>query len=330
MQRACMGKLMELAQADNRVLYLTADSGEGGLDRIFRMNFPGQSLEFGIAENGMAAAAAGLAMAGKIPFVYTAAPFLAYRSYEFIRDDICLQGLNVKLLAPGSGLSVGQLGPTHHTTEDIAALRALPDLLLLSPATPGQASEAVRIAYEHEGPVYIRLGMNGDKEFFGEQYRMRISGNDVLREGEDAVTYTTGSILEEVMEAAEQLERDGISLKVVDVSTLRPFRRDGFAEDARKYGMVFTVEEHSIRGGLGSILAEEAAYHGIPLRVCPIGLPDAFAEGYGTRKEVRRRNGLDAASICRKIKEGIGTYEHLYFRRDTGRAEVPFHPHGHE
>lgn len=305
MQRACMGKLMELAQQDSRVLYLTADSGEGGLDRIFRMNFPEQSLEFGIAENGMVAAAAGLSMAGKIPFVYTAAPFLAYRSYEFIRNDICLQDMNVKILAPGSGLSVGQLGPTHHTTEDLAALRALPNLLILSPATPLQAAETVRVAYEHPGPVYIRLGMTGEKEFYDDSYKMTVSGSDTLREGKDAVAYTTGSILEEVMEAAELLEEDGISLKVVNVSALKPFASEALGEDAVSFRMVFAVEEHNICGGLGSILAETAAYQGFPLGLYPIGLPDAFAEGYGTQKEVRKENGLDAASIRRKIRDAL-------------------------
>ena len=305
MQRACMGKLMELAQQDSRVLYLTADSGEGGLDRIFRMNFPGQSLEFGIAENGMIAAAAGLSMAGKIPFVYTAAPFLAYRSYEFIRNDICLQDMNVKILAPGSGLSVGQLGPTHHTTEDLSALRTLPGLLVLSPATPLQAAEAVRTAYGHSGPVYIRLGMTGEKEFYDDPYRMTVSGNDTLRGGKDAVAYTTGSILEEVMEAAELLGGDGISLKVVNVSILKPFASEALREDAARFKVIFAVEEHNIHGGLGSILAETAAYQGFPLRVYPIGLSDTFAEGYGTQKEVRKENGLDAASIRRKIREAL-------------------------
>lgn len=305
MQRACIGSLMELAQQDSRVLYLTADSGEGGLDRMFRMYFPERSFDFGIAENNMVAAAAGLAMSGKIPFVFVAAPFLAYRSFEFIRNDICLQNLNVKLLAPGSGLSVSSLGPTHHTTEDVAVLRAIPNLMIFSPATPRQVSECVQLAYEHMGPVYIRIGMNREKEFYGGDYQMKLSHNDVLQEGKDAVVYVTGSILEEVQAAVDLLAQDDLRLKVVNVSTIKPFDADSVIDDAKTFKTFFTVEEHNIYGGLGSLIAEVVAYHGLGIKVHPIGLRDVFAEGYGTHRTVRQANALDARSIYQQVKEAL-------------------------
>ena len=178
MQSSFIGNLMELSQVHDEIMYLTADSGEGGLDLMYQRNFPDRCFNFGIAEENMVAAAAGMALCGKIPFVYTAAPFLAYRSYEFIRDDICLQNVPVKLFGSGSGLSVGSLGPTHHTTEDIAVLRCLPNITILSPATPKQAYEAVKVAYDTSGPVFVRLGMNKEREFFDETYIINNGGFD--------------------------------------------------------------------------------------------------------------------------------------------------------
>lgn len=304
MQSAYIGKLMEMAEKDHNVLHILADSGTG-YDEIFRRNFPDQILNFGIGEENMVAAAAGMAAAGKIPFVFTAGAFLAYRSMEFIRDDVCFQNLNVKIVGMGSGLAWSSLGPTHHTTEDVAVLRALPNLTLLSPATPLQVAECVRIAYAHEGPVYIRIGMNHEKEFYDAQYQMVLGRNDVIRPGNDIVIYTTGSVLEEVCGAAELLGKNGIAAKVVNVSTLKPFGCESILQDAENYSMIFSVEEHNVYGGLGSIIAETVACCGLHVKVHPIGLADVFAVGYGTQKQVRQANGLDAESIYKTITEAL-------------------------
>ena len=218
MQNSFMGSLMELSAKHEEILYLTADSGEGGLDLMYQRNFPNRTFNFGIAEENMVAAAAGMALCGKIPFVYTAAPFLAFRSFEFIRDDLCLQNAPVKLFGSGSGMSVSALGPTHHTTEDLAVLRSLPKLNILSPATPRQAYEAVKVAYEMPGPVYVRLGMNMKTEdYFDETYQISPSGIDVLRRGSDVGILTTGSVLNEVMDAAHMLEGEGISATEAEI-----------------------------------------------------------------------------------------------------------------
>lgn len=305
MQRACMGSLMELAQRDERVFYLTADSGEGGLDKYFRMNFPDRSFEFGIAENSLVAAAAGLAMGGKIPFVFTAAPFLAYRSFEFIRNDVCIQALNVKLLAPGSGLSVGSLGPTHHTTEDVAVLRSLPNLKILSPCSPHQVTACMEEAYEHKGPVYIRLGMAGETEPFGEGYTLS-DEMDTLQEGEQVALFSTGGILKEVQAAAAFLqERSHVCPEVVNVHTLKPFAGGGLASVAKRCSLFVSVEEHNVVGGLGTILAEKIVEQGLPARLRRIGLRDTFAGSYGPTEQVRRSNGLDAESIYKTIREAL-------------------------
>lgn len=304
MNGAYIAKLMELAEKDSNVYHLLADSGTG-YDEIFRRNFPDQIFNFGIGEENMVAAAAGMASVGKIPFVFTAGAFLAYRSMEFIRDDVCFQNLNVKIVGMGSGLSWSSLGPTHHTTEDISVLRAIPNLTILSPATPTQVSACVLYAYEHDGPFYIRIGMNHEKEFFDKDYRLQPEKNDIVTEGQDAVVYVTGSILEEAKLAVDKLADHGIKVKLVNVVTIKPFNEQDVIENAGRYDRFFTVEEHNIHGGLGSIIAETLAYRGCSARICPIGLGDVFAEGYGTHAMVRKRNALDSESIYQRIREEL-------------------------
>ena len=304
MNSAYIGKLMELAETDRRVIHLLADSGTG-YDEMFRRYFPDQIYNFGIAEENMVSAAAGMATAGKIPFVFTAGAFLAYRSLEFIRDDVCFQDLNVKVVGMGSGLSWSSLGPTHHTTEDVSALRALPNLMILSASTPNMVRACVQKAYEHVGPVYIKIEMNKEKEFFPEECAIGEGGMDVVREGSDLLIFTTGSILEEVMDAAEKLSEAGKCVEVVNVTAIKPFDNKKAAELMADFDKIYTIEEHNVYGGLGSILAETVAYGGLNKKIMPIGLEDRFAEGYGTLKNVRKFNGLDAESLYKKITETL-------------------------
>lgn len=304
MNSSYLSKLMELAEKDKEVWHLLADSGTG-YDEMFRHNFPDQIFNFGIGEENMVAAAAGMASVGKKPFVFTAGAFLAYRSMEFIRDDVCFQNLNVKIVGMGSGLSWSSLGPTHHTTEDIAVLRSLPNLMILSPATPNQVGACVETAYNHYGPVYIRIGMNHEKEYFDEDYSLDLSHNDVIQDGDDAVIYVTGSILEEVMNVSEMLKKCNINVRIENVVSLKPFDQKSVIINADKFKNIFTVEEHNIFGGLGSIVAETLVYNGKMARVIPIGIKDTFARSYGTHSVVRKANNLDAKSIYEVVKENI-------------------------
>lgn len=304
MNSAYIGKLMELAEKDANILHLLADSGTG-YDEVFRRNFPDRIFNFGIGEENMVAAAAGMATIGKIPFIFTAGAFLAFRSMEFIRNDICFQNLNVKIVGMGSGLSWSSLGPTHHTTEDLAVLRVLPNLLILSPATPKQVGACVQRAYEHQGPVYLRIGMNREKEFYPEDYTYSTDVNEVLMDGCDFAVFVTGSILEEVYQACEKLRADGFRPKLINVTTIKPFCERDVIEIAGQMKTIVTVEEHNIRGGLAGIISEIIAFNGLDLRVVPIGIDDVFASGYGDQANVRRVNGLDADSIAGKIKGGL-------------------------
>ena len=304
MNTAYIGKLMELAEMDKDVLHILADSGTG-YDEMFRRSFPDRFFNFGIGEENMVAAAAGMASVGKKPFVLTSGAFLVYRSLEFIRDDICFQNLNVKIVGMGSGLSWSSLGPTHHTTEDIAILRSIPNLMILSPATPRQAAECVVRAYEHVGPVYIRLGMNHEKEFFSDDYSLNYTGNDVLMEGDDIAVFSTGSILEETYNVCERLNNEGISARLINVTSLKPFFEKELLDSLEKTRLFFVVEEHNIHGGLASILSEINSFRGLGARIIPLGINDIFAEGYGDQLRVRKANGLDADNIYNRIRKVI-------------------------
>ena len=300
MQRAYMNALFEIMRMDPQVVSLLSDSGTD-YDALMARDMPSQCYNFGIAEQNQVGVAAGMALCGKIPFVYTSGAFLAYRSYEFIRNDICYQNQNVKLVGMGSGMSWHTLGVSHHTTEDLSALRALPNLTILTPATPLEARLCTIAAYEHQGPVYIRLGMSGEAEFYREDFQLRIGGSACLKQGADVAIFTSGSILSEVMEAADQLFACGIQASVIDLYAVKPVDAGAILTAASNHSALVTVEEHNIVGGVGSIVAEILVEAQGAKPLLRIGLMDTFAKGYGTQKEVRIQNGLDSQAIAQKV-----------------------------
>lgn len=302
MQKAYINSLYELMRKDKNVISVLSDSGTD-YDELLKSEFPDQCVNLGIAEENVIGVAAGLAAGGKIPFVYTSGAFLAYRAYEFIRDDVCLQDNNVKIIGMGSGLAWSTLGPSHHTTEDISALRAIPNLVVLSPASPGELTALVKFAYKYRGPVYIRMGMSGEKEIYPEGCRFELQKNVLLRKGEQLAFMVTGSIVNEVMEAADILENEGVSVTILNVPSIKPFDVESIVRIAASCEKLITVEEHNIYGGIGSIAAEIIAEQGLSLRLYRIGLKDCFGKGYGTLKEVRAENGLDAKHIVEAVKE---------------------------
>lgn len=306
MQKAYVTALYDILKQDRNVISCLSDSGTD-YDELIAREFPDRVVNFGISENNQLAAAAGLAAAGKIPFVYTTGAFIAYRSYEFLRDDICLQNRNVKLIGMGTGVAWSTLGPTHHSTEDLALLRSLPNLTVLTPSTPWALNAAVRAAYQRNGPVYVRMGMSGEEEFYDDRFTFTVGKNLLVREGGDLTIFTTGSILSEVMQAAAELEQAGFSARVIDLHSLKPLDTAGIVRECQSQSAIFTVEEHNTLGGIGTVVADVCAEQGVPLRLTKIGLPDVFAEGFGTRTEVLRQNGLDAAHIFRKIMKVLHT-----------------------
>lgn len=304
MRKAYLKTLYDLAVENDNVVSLVADNGLIVFDD-FREKFSERYFNFGISEENMIGAAAGMANCGKIPFCYTISSFLAYRSFEFIRNDVCFQNQNVKIVGIGSGMAYSTLGPSHHTTEDISVLRALPNLTIFSPGSPLDVKKIIRAAYQINGPVYIRLGTNNEKEIYNEDYDFELGKAQVIKDGKDIAIFVTGSIISEVIEAAEALENNNISVRIVNVHTLKPFDNDQVLESAAKTKYLFTVEEHSILGGLGSLVAEALAENGSPIKLKRIGLDNKFAEGYGAYNEVRQINGLDKKGIYSSIMDTL-------------------------
>lgn len=303
MRSTYLNTLYELAQNDHRVVSLVADNGLIVYDD-FRRDFSDRYFNFGIAEGNMVAAAAGMASCGMIPYCYTINAFLAYRSYEFIRNDVCFQNQNVKIVGIGTGLAYSTLGPSHHTTEDIALLRSLPNLTVFSPATRTEVKWMMKESYEINGPVYIRLG-NNTKDFYGSEPHFTLGEPTTIRQGTDITIMTTGPILNEVMSASKLLMQEGIDAEVISVHTLKPLNNEVIADMASATGKLVIVEEHNIIGGLYAAIAEALVQYNRVVPTLKIGLEDQFAIGYGTLEEVRVANRLDCNSIYQKVKEFI-------------------------
>lgn len=299
MRTAYLDTLYELAKKDQRVYALISDNGAIVYDQ-YRRDLPGQYLNLGISEANMVGMAAGMASCGKIPFAYTIGAFLAYRAFEFIRNDVCLQNQNVKIIGTGAGEVYSALGPTHHSTEDLGGLRALPNLTIICPASPLEVKKATRAAYEYEGPVYLRLGTNREPEIYEGDYEFEIGKAVTLRDGKDVTLIGTGSILKEVLDAAEQLSADGINTRVIDVHTIKPIDKETIIKAIEETGKIITVEDHNIVGGLGSAVAEVIAQYGKSVQFKTMGLM-GFSNGYGTYEQVREQNELGKNRIRETI-----------------------------
>lgn len=273
MRTAYLDTLYELAQKDKRVYALISDNGAIVYDK-YRRDLPEQYLNLGISEANMIGMAAGMASCGKIPFAYTIGAFLAYRAFEFIRNDVCLQNQNVKIVGTGAGEVYSALGPTHHSTEDLGGLRALPNLTIICPASPLEVRKATRAAYEYEGPVYLRLGTNREPEIYEEDYEFEIGKAVTLKDGNDITLTGTGSILKDVLDAAEQLQAEGIHVRVIDMHTIKPIDKEAVIKAVEETGKIVTVEDHNAIGGLGSAVAEVVAEYGKEVKFSRLGLND--------------------------------------------------------
>jgi transketolase len=294
--------LFHLMGENQKLLALVADSGTGKYEDIKRC-YPDRYLNFGIAEANMIAAAAGLAKEGLVPVCYAIGSFVVYRAYEFIRNDICLQRRNVKIVGLGSGLKNNNYGPTHHTTEDIAIFRVLPNFTLLSPASPLEVSPLLNAAVEFDGPVYIRLGKAFEAEIHRSVPAFKIGKCTIMREGADISIIGTGSNVADAIEAADLLAVEGISAEVLNMSTLKPLDTEAILATARKTGRIVTVEEHQIAGGLGSAIAETLCLSGVQARVGMLGLNDIFCQGYGYHAVLKERHGLSVKHIANKCRQ---------------------------
>lgn len=303
MRTAYLDTLYDLAVKDQRVYALISDNGAIVYDR-YRKDLASQYLNLGISEANMLGMAAGMASCGKIPFAYTIGAFLAYRAFEFIRNDICLQNQNVKIVGTGAGMVYSELGPTHHSTEDMGGLRSLPNLTIFSPASPKEVKAAVLEAYKIQGPVYIRLGTNREEEIYSaEDYRFVPGRGLEICTGNDVTIVGTGSILADVLKARQTLVQEGISIRVINMHTIKPFDAEIIKKAVRETKGIVTVEDHNVTGGLGSAVAEAIAESGMGTIFKRIGLRENFSKGYGTYAQVKEMNGIGIQDIVNTVRE---------------------------
>lgn len=300
MRTAYLDTLYDLASRDKRVYALISDNGAIVYDK-YRRDLALQYLNLGISEANMLGMAAGMASCGKIPFAYTIGAFLAYRAYEFIRNDICLQKQNVKIVGTGAGEVYSALGPTHHSTEDLGGLRALPNLTIICPASPMEVKKATQAIYEYEGPVYLRLGTNREPEIYYDDYSFEIGKGVTVREGNDITLIGTGSVLKDILDVAERLQEENINVRVINIHTIKPLDREVIIKAVEETGKIITIEDHNVTGGLGSAVAEVIAEAGTGILFRRLGLHD-FSTGYGTYTQVKEMNGIGIERICAEIK----------------------------
>ena len=294
--------LAELGREHADVVVLDADLAEATKTGVFKKEFPERHIDCGIAECNMMGIAAGIATTGKVPFASSFAMFAAGRAFEQVRNAIGYPHLNVKIGATHAGISVGEDGATHQCNEDIALMRAIPGMVVISPADDVETKAAVKAAYEYQGPVYLRLGrlaapVINDRP----DYKFELGKGVVLREGKDLTIVATGLMVSSALEAAESLAADGIQAKVINIHTIKPLDEELIVAAAKETGKVVTVEEHSVIGGLGSAVCD-ALCAKAPVPVLKIGVQDVFGES-GPAAKLLEKYGLDGKGVYESIKK---------------------------
>ncbi|MBI3813712.1 MAG: transketolase family protein [Nitrospinae bacterium] len=300
--------LIELGTVNKDIVVLDADLASSTRTSKFAKKFPDRFFNMGVSEQDMMGTAAGLASAGKIPFCSTFAVFATGRAWEQIRQSICLPKLNVKIVATHGGITVGEDGASHHSTEDIALMRVLPNMTVIVPADGYEAGAAIRTAVKYNGPVYIRLSREKFPVIYPETHEFEIGKANVFRDGEDVTIIAAGLMAHAAMEAADDLRKDGLSAGIINMSTIKPIDSNAILTAARKSGAIVTVEEHSIIGGLGSAVAEVISENE-PVLLKRIGINDKFGMS-GRPAELLEHYGLTKDAIKKAVyniveKKGI-------------------------
>lgn len=294
--------LADLGEKYEDVVVLDADLAGATKTSVFQKAFPKRHIDCGIAEGNMMGLAAGFATTGKVPFASTFAMFAAGRAYEQIRNSIGYPHLNVKIGATHAGISVGEDGATHQCNEDIALMRTIPGMTVICPSDDIETKAAVEAAYLHDGPVYLRFGRMAVPVINDRKgYTFEIGKGVLLREGKDVTIVATGLCVNESLEAAEYLAKEGIDAEVINIHTIKPLDEKILERSARKTKKVVTVEEHSVLGGLGGAVTESLSSN-FPVPVLRIGIQDTFGES-GPASELIKKYGIDAESIGSKVRD---------------------------
>ena len=293
--------LVAVGAEHSDLVVLDADLAGATKTGTFKKVYPERHFNFGIAEGNMMAAAAGMAAAGLVPFVSSFAMFAAGRAFEQVRNSIGYPNLNVKIGATHGGISVGEDGASHQCCEDFALMRAIPGMTVICPADDVEARAAVKAAYEHQGPVYLRFGRLAVPVFHSEDYSFQIGKGEVVKDGSDVAIIANGLMVYEAIQAAEALEAEGIHAMVINMATIKPLDEELVLKAAEKCGKVITCEEHSIIGGLGeavcAVLSEK-----LPTPVRRIGVNDEYGHS-GPAVQLLKQFGLSAEHIVEVAKE---------------------------
>jgi transketolase len=293
--------LVALGKRDRNVVALEADLGKSTRSILFQAEFPDRYFEMGIAEQNMASTAAGLALAGKIPFMHSFAVFSTGRTYDQLRNSVCIPGLSVRICGSSCGLSDFGDGKTHQGLEDVAIMRALPGMTVLSPADSVEVSKMMDCLLDWKGPVYMRINRNDLPFVCPEAESYRIGKVWKLRDGTDAAVFASGVMVSKALEAAEALAKEGVSVRVLNVSTIKPLDREAVIGYAAGVRAIVTAEEHNVMGGLGSAIVE--ALRGV--RHAPvefIGVQDSFGISAESYEPLLSRYGLTAAAVSEALK----------------------------
>lgn len=293
---AFMEELIRLAESDERIVALDADVSRRTLTRHFRDRFPDRFWDLGVAEQNVMGVAAGLAAAGQRPVAFTFAVFVSMRALEPVRTSICYPRLPVTLVGGYAGLSNGKDGATHQSVEDIAIMRALPNLVVLSPSDPALAAAMARASLAHDGPVYIRIEYEETPAIHPPDVDFRIGRGLRVREGRDVTIAAYGLAVARALDAARSLAGEGIDAEVLDMASLKPFDADLLISSVGRTGALVTLEDHSVIGGLASASADVLVRAGQLPRLAALGIPDRFTES-GRNDELRARFGLDAGAV---------------------------------
>jgi transketolase len=308
MRKRCLDEVYELAKKDERIVFIGSDLGVGTLDR-FKNEFPDRFFMEGVSEANLVGMAAGLALEGKIVYVNTIATFLTRRCFEQNVLDLGLHNANVRLIANGGGVVYAPLGPTHLAIDDIAIMRAIPNMTVVAPCDANEMARLMPLTVEHKGPVYIRLGKGGDPIVSTDAAPFEIGRAISIIQGDDALLVSTGITLKIALDAAAGLQAQGISAGVLHMPTVKPLDVGAFLAHAAPVEAIVTIEEHSVIGGLGGALAEivaEAAFDPAK-RFKRIGIPDVFPHGYGSQATMMSQCGITAERTMIVVRELLAT-----------------------
>lgn len=303
MRYAFCEELTKLADKDKKIILLTGDLGFT-LFENFQERFPKQFFNVGIAEPNMAGVAAGLALSGKIVFVYSIASFISTRAYEFIRNDVCVHKLPVIIVGSGAGFSYAEAGVTHFATQDIALMRGLANMTVFCPADPLEAQWATRIAVQLKSPVYLRLGKKGEPKIYNKVPKLILGRASQLTKGKDIAIIACGNIVANALKANKLLEKSKIKASVFSMHTVKPIDKKLIQKLAKKSSFLFTIEEHSEIGGLGSAVAEIISQESkSKAKLVRIAIPDLFPHKLGSQNYLRQTYGLSPQKIAKRILE---------------------------